>query len=132
MYLERENLSHFGGFGRYAHLHKKCVCKSAIGRTGIGVASRQGRFAWSALRFPAAYCHGMWWSMRTILGPRPTTIHFSCGPGSNLCIVTLVCTPVCLTGVLSNLLLEGGALSVWQRLLLNSFSVHVQPPNMRQ
>ena len=31
--------------------------------------------------------------------PKPTTIHFSCGPGSNSCIVTLVCTPVCLTGV---------------------------------
>ena len=56
--------------------------------------------------------------------PRPTTIHFSRGPGSNLCIFTLVCTPVCLTGVLSLYLALGRSAARFAAAPDNSFSVY--------
>ena len=49
--------------------------------------------------YPAAGCDVCVMVTEDHPRPKPTTIHFSCGPGSNLSIVTLVCTPVCLTGV---------------------------------
>ena len=55
--------------------------------------------------------------------PKPTTIHFSCGPGSNFCIVTLVCTPVLLTGVPFDHISVGRSAGLLQAAPHNSFVV---------
>ena len=88
--------------------------------------SRQARF----VSLPPVVT-GVWLSLRTILGPKPTTIHFSCGPGSNLCISTLVGTPVCLTGVLCIIVQCKAERCRFAAALDNSFVMHVQLLNMR-
>ena len=101
----------------------KCVDKSTVSRNGIAVRLFVPFLAEGRVRYPAACCDVYVMVGENHPRPKPTTIHFSCGPGPYFCIVTLVCTPVLLTRVPFNHISVGRSAGLFAAAPHNSFVV---------